>query len=120
MFIEDFLKDTNKRSELQKALSILNSIGFFQVLLEMSYIRSGTLGSTDILETATYQRGFGLGYFQSIDDLFNFNDRFTKIVSAKTNVEPDWGAKAALIGKGMTLEEIENAKRKLREHSKSS
>jgi len=114
MFIEPFLSDTHRRAELQKALSILNSIGFFQVMLEMSYERSGfaNLGSPTILEAATFQRGFSLGYYQSIQDIFNFQETFTKIVQGEKQVEPDWGAKQVLLGKGLTHQEINDAKLK--------
>lgn len=112
MYIEEFLKSPDKRARLTQALSTLNDIGFFSVMLELSHGRAGNMPSSQILEGAAIQRGFSLGYFQCIQDTFNFLETFTPIVDGKRDVRPNWGADSILMSKGFTEKEIQDARHK--------
>lgn len=115
MYTEHFLKSSSNLSELDKALSILQNINFFSVLLELSQTRCGSLPTENILESYAVQRGFSAGYFKCIDDIFNFNKNFVPL-DLGDKKSPDYGAKKAMLEKGFTDEEIEYA----REQSRNS
>lgn len=112
MQFETFKNRKDVRDKLLDILSRMNDIGFFGVLAELAVRQAGNVSGENLLEKAAIQRGFSLGYYQCIYDMYHFVDKYIDMTESEKVVTKDFGAINYLLeNKDITEEEADELRR---------
>lgn len=96
MIIEEFIKDENRLSVLQRSISALNSINAFGLFLEIGARRAEASPNDRPMEYAALRAAFHEGYTEALRDIHDFFDRYTKRTQ-ETAARPDFNAAKELL-----------------------
>lgn len=104
MIWKQFSKETSRLTLLDNALSILSSINFFGVMLDLGSERSKPTPTEDIVHTSAQRAAWHDGYVQALEDMYYFRERY---VSEGINIKPrpNFGAADKLLKEGEITED---------------